>query len=117
MPRAVSTSVDLAIVSVHQLDAIAEGGEGVARDGQRVRIAIEADQAVGARVEERAAVAAETDRAVDEESATCRREDLDGFGHHDRLVLRLHRQIPNSASARASSSVYCSRCNLATNRS
>ena len=57
-------------------------------------------------------MAAEADRAVDEEAAARRLEQRQRLRDEDGRVLRGHRQIPNSDSARASSSVYGSRCML-----
>ena len=57
---------------------------------------------------------AESDRAVDEKAAAFRPQELEHFSRHDRYV---DRQIPNSDSARASSSVYASRCSLVRRRS
>jgi hypothetical protein len=77
-------------------------------------VAVESDEPRRPGFEQRAGVAAETDRTVDEEAAVFGAEKLQDLGGHDRHV---HHQIPNSASARASSSVYGSRCSLVTNRS
>ena len=99
---------------MHELDAIAPRRERVARARERVGIAVEADQPRSPRFEQRARVSAETDRAVDEQSALLRAEVIQRFSGHDRNVQH---QIPNSDSARASSSVYGSRCSFVRNRS
>ena len=97
-----------------QLDAIAPGCERFGGAGEGVEIAIEADHPRRARLEEGARVAAETDGAVDEEAALLGAQVLQDFGRHDGNVRH---QMPNSARARASSSVYGSRCSFATKRS
>ena len=99
---------------MHELDAIAPRRERVAGAGERVEIAIEADDARGAGFEQRARVAAEADGAVDEQPALLGPEMLQDLGGHDRDVRH---QMPNSDSACASSSVYGSRCSLACRRS
>ena len=101
----VEHAVQLAVVGVHELDAIAERGQRFARQRERRRVAIEPEHAIRAGFEQRAAVAAETDRAVDEQPAARRLEQLEHLGHHDRLVQRRPCQMPNSDSAFASSSV------------
>ena len=85
-----------------ELDAVAPRRERVAGARQRVEIAVEADDARGARFEQRARMAAEPDRAVDEQPALLGAQILQDFGGHDRDVRH---QIPNSDSAFASSSV------------
>jgi hypothetical protein len=112
-------AIELAIVGVDQLNAIAESRQGFARDRQSVEIAIQPEHAVRSRLEQRAAVAAEADRTVDEHAAARGLELLQHFGDHHGLVRgrHRHRQIPNSARARASSSVYGSRCIFETKRS
>ena len=99
---------------MHQLDAVAPGRERFARARERVGIAIEADDARGAGFEQRARVAAESDGAIDEQAAALGPQELDdGRGHHGHV----RHQIPDSDNARASSSVYGSRCILVRNRS
>src|SRR5581483_6779843 len=105
--------VDRTIVGVHELDAIAPRRERVARDRERVGIAIDADEARSAAGEQRTRVAAEADRAIDEDAAAPRLQLLEDLGGEHRFV----RQMPNSESAFASSSVYASRCILVRNRS
>ena len=102
MPPAVEHVVERAIVGVHELDAVAPRRQRLARARQRVEVAIEADDARRARLEQRARVAAEPDRAVDEQPAPLGAEMLQDLGGHDRDVRH---QMPNSDSARASSSV------------
>ena len=58
---------------------------------------------------------AEADRAVDEDSAALGLQMPQHLGGEDGDVA-VH-QMPNSESARASSSVYGSRCSLVRNRS
>src|SRR6185436_6912637 len=83
------------------------------RGGECVAIAVEADEARGAGGEHRAGVAAEADGTVDEQTAALRLQmPQDGVGHHGHV-----RQMPNSDSARASSSVYASRWSLVRKRS
>ena len=119
MPRVVEHAAKLAVVGVHELDAIAERREPLAAQsasasGSRSRPISRRR----ARFEQRARVPAEADRAVDEQAAARRLEQRERLGDHDRFVRRRRRhQIPNSDSARASSSVYGSRCSLATKRS
>ncbi len=114
--RPIEDVVDRAIVGVHQLDAIAPRRQRFAGAGERVEVAIEADEARRARFEQRARVAAEADGAVDEQAAVAfgPQSSSSDLGGHDRDVGH---QMPNSESARASSSVYGSRCSLVRKRS
>src|SRR5262245_50826244 len=105
---------DRAVVGVDELDAFAPRCERFGGAGESVAVAIESDEPRRPGLEQRAGVAAEADRAVDEEAAVFGTEELQDLGGHDRHVRH---QIPNSASARASSSVYGSRCSLARKRS
>ena len=98
-----------------QLDAIVEGGQRLGREGQRLGIAVEPDDPCRARGEHRPRVPAQADRAVHEHAAARHGQQIDGLGHEDGFVKR--HQIPNSASARASSSVNGSRCSFDVNRS
>ena len=112
---AVEHVVERAIVGVHELDAIAPRRQRLARAGERVEVAIEADEPRRAGFEQRARVAAEADGAVDEEAAALGPQiAASDLGGHDRDVRH---QMPNSDSARASSSVYGSRCSLVRKRS
>jgi hypothetical protein len=104
-----------AVVGVDELDAVAPQRQRLARAGERVRIAVEPDQPRRTRFEERAGVAPEPDGAVDEEPALLGAQEVEHFGGHDRHVRR--HQMPNSDSARASSSVYASRCSFVRKRS
>src|SRR5581483_6323739 len=97
-----------------QLDAVAPRRQCVARDRERVLVAIEADDPRRAALEERACVAAQADGAVNEESALFGPQMVQDLRRHDGNVGR---QMPNSDSARASSSVYGSRCSFVRNRS
>ena len=101
--------VERTVVGVDQLHAVGPRGE-------RVGVAIQADEARRARFEKRARVAAEADGAVDEQAAATRLQELERFGGHDRNVGLRH-QMPNCASARASSSVKGSRCIFVSKRS
>ena len=86
-----------------------------ARLRESVEIPIDADDARGAGLEHHARVAAKAERAVDEDAAALGRKKLQRLRRHHR---NMHgRQIPNSDSARASSSVNGSRCIFATKRS
>jgi D-serine deaminase-like pyridoxal phosphate-dependent protein len=105
---------DRAVVGVDELDAVAPRRERFGGAGEGIEVAIESNQPRRSGFEQRAGVAAETDRAVDEEAAVFGAEKLQNLGGHDRHVRH---QIPNSASARASSSVYGSRCSFAAKRS
>ena len=93
---------DRAVVGVDELDALAPRRERLGGARERVEVAIESDEPRRPGFEQRAGVAAETDRAVDEQAAVFGTEKLQDLGGHDRHVRH---QIPNSASARASSSV------------
>ena len=102
------------VVRVHQFDSIAPRQEPRARDPQRVQVAVEADEPRRARFEQRAGVSAEADGAIDEQAAAFGTQNAQHLGGHHRHVRH---QIPNSDRARASSSVYGSRCSLARKRS
>src|SRR5206468_7874984 len=114
-PPRVEDGVDRAVIGVNELDAIAPGRERFLCERQRLLVAIEADEARRAAVQERACMAAEADRAVDKQPAALRLQMLQHLGgeHGD---VSVH-QMPNSDRARASSSVYGSRCSLLRNRS
>ena len=99
---------------MHQLDTVAPGRERFARARERVAIAVEANHARGAGFEQRARVAAESDGAIDEQAAALGPQEPQHLRGHDRDVRH---QIPNSDNARASSSVYGSRCILVRKRS
>ncbi len=111
---AIEHLVERPVVGVNQLHAIAPRRQRLARQFERVLIAIEADEPGGPGFEQRPRMAAEPDGAVDEQAAAFGPQELEHFGRHDRDVGR---QIPNSDSARASSSVYASRCSLVRRRS
>ena len=83
---AVEDVVDRAIIGVHELDAVAPRRQRFARAGERVEVAIEADEARRAGFEQRARVAAEADGAVDEQAAVLGTEVLEDRGGHDRDV-------------------------------
>ncbi len=74
--------------------------------GERIGIAVEADETCGARFAEGARMAAESNGAVHEHTARRRLQVPQRLVGHHRDVAD---QMPNSASARASSSVYASR--------
>src|SRR5437762_2332340 len=99
---------------MYELDAVAPRRERFARLRQRVEIAIQADDPRRAGFEQRAGMAAQADRAVHEQPALLGTKALQDFGGHHRNVRH---QIPYSERARASSSVYASRCSLVRNRS
>ena len=72
---------------MHERDAVAEAGEALARDAQRVLVAVEADE-LDAReaLEERLGVAAHAERRVDEDGAVALergREQLDAALEQD----------------------------------
>ena len=115
---------DRAVVGVHELDAIAERRQAAGRERERIGVTVEADDPRRARFEQCAGVTSETDGTIHEQAAAISREVPQDLGGEDRLVdghataLRdRDRQIPNSDSAFASSSVNGSRCSLETNRS
>jgi len=89
---------------MHERDAIAEGRERLARDPQGSGVPIECDDVRRTALEQRARMPAQADGAVDEDSAARRQQHVEHFAHHHRLVSH-RRQMPNSASALASSSV------------
>ena len=68
---------------MHELDAIAPRRQRLAGELERVAVAIEADEPRRARFEQRARVAAEADRAVDEEAAAFGLQHLEHLGGHD----------------------------------
>ena len=71
-----------------ELDAVAPTARASSRAlRERVGVAIEADDARRAGFEQRARVAAEADRAVDEQPAALGRRKLQDFGGHDGDVL------------------------------
>ena len=90
------------VVGVRELDPIAPRRERVACARQRLRIAIESDQPGGATGENLRGMAAEPDRTIEEDSATPGSEIAQHFVAQDGDVRD---QMPNSDSARASSSV------------
>jgi hypothetical protein len=94
--------VNRAVIGVHELDTIAKRRQTGARCGERMRIAVEAEHACGAGLEQRLRVAAEADGAVDEQAASFRAQERERLGREHGDVCD---QIPNSDSARASSSV------------
>ena len=89
---------------MHELDPIAKTRERRSRVLQRIDVAIETNHAVGSGLEQRTAVAAESHGAVDEEPAACGIEQRHRLYDEHRFVRR-EAHIPNSDSARASSSV------------
>ena len=102
------------VVGVNQLHAIAPRRQRFTRQFEGVLIAIEADEPGCPGFEQRPGMPAEPDGAVNENAAAFRLQELEHFSRHDRYV---DRQIPNSDSVRASSSVYASRCSLVRRRS
>src|SRR5439155_2724800 len=66
---AVEHLVDRSIVGVHELDPVAPWGQRRASDGERVEVAVEANQARRAGFEQRACMSAEADGTVDEQTA------------------------------------------------
>ena len=111
MPRLIEHLVERAVVGVHELDAI-----GPRRQRRRApaasacAIAIEADDACRAGFEQRARVAAEPDGAVDEQAAALGLQVAAALPRSARARAPLKCRTPTSA--RASSSVYGSRCSL-----
>src|SRR5947208_2218132 len=99
---------------MHELDAIAERRERGGRSIESIAIAVEPDQARGASLEQCARVTAEPHSTIDEDAPLFGMQMLKNLGGHDRNVRH---QIPNSERARASSSVYASRCSFVRNRS
>ena len=97
----------VAIIRVHQLHAVTEPGERFRRNPQRLRVAIESEDARRSGLEQRSRVAAQAHGAIDEQPASRWREECHRFGDHHRFVQGCghERQIPKSASARASASV------------
>ena len=73
MPRRVEHCGSSPVIGVHELDPVAPGGER-SRASASARVAIEAEHAGRARLEQRAGVAAQADRAVHEQTAALRRE-------------------------------------------
>ena len=107
-PRRSSTSSEGPVVGVHQIDAVGEGRQGRTRERQRLVVAIEADDARRARLEQRTRVAAQAHGTIDEDAARFRAQLTQDLGGQDGDVNGRH--TPNSDSARASSSVKGSRC-------
>jgi len=89
---------------VHELDAIAVRCQAAGGERERGRIAIETENPIRPAIEQGAAVAAESDRAVDKEAAARRLEERQRFCDENGRVQGGRHQIPNSANARASSS-------------
>src|SRR5688572_26504225 len=105
---------------MHELDSIAVLRETRCRDAQCVRVAVQPDHAFGPRRKQCRAMTPETGRTVDEGAAARGGEQRHHLVKQDRFmadVIHRRSQIPNWASARASSSVYGSRCSFAVNRS
>src|SRR4029453_17073929 len=105
--------VERPIIRMDEIDSIAPGRQRLRGTGQRVSIAIQADQPGRTGFEQRPRVAAEAHGTIDEHAAALRAQMLQHFGGHDRDVSH---QTPNSDSARASLSVYGSRCILVRKR-
>src|SRR5262249_44152938 len=102
------------IVGVDQLDTVAESRQRRARDAERRRIAIETDQARGTTLANCSRVSPDADGTVDQQTAAFGLEVAERLrGQHGKVSA----QIPNSERARASSSVYGSRCSFSRNRS
>jgi hypothetical protein len=93
-------------VSVNEVDALRPRRQGLSSAIESIQVAVQSDDSVGARCQQGARVTAEPHGAVDEYTAAFRSQLLHHFRGHDGLMVR---QIPNSESARASSSVYGSR--------
>ena len=73
---------------MHQLDAVAEPRQLLLRDLERSGIPVEPDQPGGAGLEQQRRMTGESNRAIDEHSAACRREVLEHLAHHHRFVRR-----------------------------
>ena len=101
----VEYAIQVAVIGVHQLDAIAESGERLPREREGLRIAIEREHACRPSLEQGAAMAAETHGAVHEQPSLRRVHELEDLAQHDGLVGRGHGQIPKSDRAFASSLV------------
>ena len=80
---------------MHQRHAIAKRRERLARDRERVAVAIDPDQPRRAALEHHARVAAEADRAIDEDAAALGLQERAHFVDQYRNVL-LFRQELNS---------------------
>src|SRR5262245_50684513 len=76
-PARVEHLLECPIVGMHQLDTLAPGCERCTRSRERVGVAVEADHARGAGVEQGPGMTAEADRAVDEQAAALGPEKLD----------------------------------------
>ena len=113
---------EVAKVGVHQLDACAESHQPLAVPAPAPTRSRSSPMSLArAGLEQRLRVTTETDRAVDEDAATCGRELLEHLVDHDRCVHQSRTgrrpavdrpQIPNSASRSPSSSVSGSRLQL-----
>ena len=112
--EAIEHGVEGTEVGVHEIDPFAPRRQRLARAVERVEIAVESDDPGGAGRQQRAGVPAEAHRTIDEDAAALGLQVLNPFSSEDRDVRD---QIPNSDSARASSSVYGSRCILVRKRS
>ena len=117
----VEHDVDLAVVGMHQLDAIRPRCERCAGQRQHFRVAVDPEHPVRTSGQQGPRVPARTDRAIDDPPAARRVEHGNHFRFHDRRVrqrtVRGHRQIPSSDRACASASVNGSCSSRLTNRS
>jgi hypothetical protein len=73
---------------MHERHAIAEPAQCLARDGQRVGVAIDPDQPRRPAFEQHPRMTRETDRAVDENTATLRLQERPYFVDENRNVRR-----------------------------
>src|SRR5262249_33664310 len=99
---------------MHEINVVGPGGECGCRGGQRAAVAIQSNDPGRAALQQRLRVATESDGAVDEEPAALGTQIMQrGAGENGNVSG----QTPNSDKARASSSVYGSRCILLRSRS
>ena len=103
------------VVGMHQRHAIPKPGESFTRDGQRRFVPINPHHVPGSRVQEGLGMPPEPQRAVHVPPVGLRRQVRNDVGEKNGLVRR--RQMPCSASARASSSVNGSLVSRASSRS
>ena len=94
--------IELTVVGVNERDAIEPWRQRLTGLLEGGAIAIEPEDSTCTRFQKRARMPAETNRAVDEQTATPRAELFDNLGRQDGYV---HDHTPSSERARASSSV------------
>ena len=90
----IKNSCDVAKIAVHELDPVSKRHERLTGQVERRSIAIDADQPRRPGFEQHPRMAAEADRAVDEESAARRRKVPAHLVDHDGLVHSRHAQRP-----------------------